>query len=63
MRQAADFSEAEAGERDVTLPDDVMRTKSLILHPVSVEEAVEELELVPPPPSPPPFSPARPLRL
>lgn len=42
--EAADFSEAEE-QRDVTLPDDVMRTKSLVLHPVSVEEAVEELGL------------------
>lgn len=30
----------------MTLPDDVMRTKSLVLHPVTVEEAVGELELV-----------------
>lgn len=41
-----DATYTEPTGKDVTLPDDVMRTKSLVLHPVTVEEAVGELELV-----------------
>lgn len=39
----ATYTEPEG--KDVSLPDDVMRTKALVLHPVSVDEAVGELEL------------------
>jgi hypothetical protein len=42
--QDATYTEPEG--KDVSLPDDVMRTKALVLHPVSVDEAVGELELV-----------------
>lgn len=33
-------------DRKIPLPDDVMRTKTFVLHPTSLEHATEQLEQV-----------------
>jgi len=33
-------------DRKIELPDDVLRTKTFVLHPTSLEEATEQLEQV-----------------
>ena len=35
-------------DRKIPLPDDVMRTKTFVLHPTSLEHATEQLEQVQP---------------